>query len=226
MKRICIFLLAAIMVGGLAWSAQAVTTVLDPSNGEMHLNQIVANSAFGSVTGYATSQAFANAFLIVQTLPAFMSVEVTAYARFADFTQDPGMYNAGNKNTGFFFSSLSPPVSLGKGIFTSPDVKFVSGATPIGFKDNINAGQYTLFSEVALNQGSLANGLIFKISDTHYIVAFEDGAGAGKLGDKDYNDLVLNVVTSPVPIPGSVLLLGSGLLGLVGLGWRKRAKRN
>jgi hypothetical protein len=37
------------------------------------------------------------------------------------------------------------------------------------------------------------------------------------------NDLLMgNIVGSPVPIPGSVLLLGTGLLGLVGLKWRRR----
>jgi hypothetical protein len=30
------------------------------------------------------------------------------------------------------------------------------------------------------------------------------------------------VKVSTVPIPPTVLLLGSGLLGLVGLGWRRR----
>lgn len=33
-----------------------------------------------------------------------------------------------------------------------------------------------------------------------------------------------SVNANPVPIPGSVLLLGSGLIGLVTLGWRKRRK--
>ena len=32
------------------------------------------------------------------------------------------------------------------------------------------------------------------------------------------------IMTSPVPLPPSMLLLGSGLLGLVGLGWRRSRK--
>jgi hypothetical protein len=31
-----------------------------------------------------------------------------------------------------------------------------------------------------------------------------------------------NVTVDPVPVPPSALLMGSGLLGLVGLGWRRR----
>ena len=44
------------------------------------------------------------------------------------------------------------------------------------------------------------------------------------LGDEDYNDLIFLVDARPVPEPATVLLLGSGILGLAGLG-RKRAKR-
>jgi len=40
--------------------------------------------------------------------------------------------------------------------------------------------------------------------------------------DRDYNDMVVRVTNLNVPIPGSLLLLGTGLLGLAGLGWRRR----
>ncbi len=52
------------------------------------------------------------------------------------------------------------------------------------------------------------------------IVAFEDGGSSQPLGDMDYNDLVLNMTFTQVPLPPSMVLMGSGLLGLVA--WRRR----
>lgn len=42
----------------------------------------------------------------------------------------------------------------------------------------------------------------------------------GTEGLGDYNDMIFKIST--VPLPASVLLLGSGILGLLGLGWRRR----
>ena len=222
MKRILVFLMAAIMVGGLALSAQAVT-VLDPDNSEMHLYQIVQNSAFGSLTGYASSQAFAAAFPVLESLPGSSGgyYVTAAYATFASFTQDPGIYLTGSPGT---MVKIGSPFPVGPDGIFSIGPKQLQPTGDFGFFDQTNYGG-TKYTQLALNSDNPAqsNGLIFKISDDHFIVAFEDGGWDQPLGDGDYNDLVLNVTTaSPAPIPGTVLLLGTGLLGLVGLGWRKR----
>jgi hypothetical protein len=53
-----------------------------------------------------------------------------------------------------------------------------------------------------------------------YVIAWEDLNGGG---DRDFNDLVVEVSVAPVPIPAAILLLGSGLVGLAGI--RKKFKR-
>jgi len=214
--------LALLLTGAI--NAQAVPTIDDPANGETHLYQIFADPLFNGGS-FASSQAVANTLPILETLPAgLQNVKVTAYAKFAGFTQNPGDYPAGNSGSLQYWSppgfTNAFPTTV-DGIFAINDwPNGIFSTTQFGFFDDTTAsGGDIKFTELALNSGALSqsNGLIFQISANHWIVAFEDGAGANSLGDKDYNDLVLNFTANVVPVPPSALMLGSGLLGMVAL---------
>jgi len=84
----------------------------------------------------------------------------------------------------------------------------------------------TYYSHTSLNTDGFDHFLVFDTSDhaagslfgSDVVLAIEDLWGGG---DKDYNDMVVGVNdVAPVPEPGTLLLLGSGLAGLGA--WRRR----
>jgi hypothetical protein len=188
--------------------------------------QIFADLLFNG-GDFSSSQAIANNVPIVETLPAgLQKLTVSAYATFAGFTQNPGFYPAGNTSILEYMSPLFTAAfpATTDGIFAITDWPANAfSVAQFGFFDDTTASSGDIkYTQLALNSGGFtqSNGLIFQISGNHWIVAFEDGAGARSLGDMDYNDLVLNVTA--VPVPPSALLMGSGLLGLGLVGWRRR----
>lgn len=87
-------------------------------------------------------------------------------------------------------------------------------------------GSSTYYGDDTLNPNSNPQMLVFDGKNNWangYWFAFEDVAYAS--ADKDFNDMVFyGQSINPVPEPGTMMLLGSGLVGLAGWGRRKIRK--
>ncbi len=244
MKKFVVIMVLGLglLLMGLTLSASAVTISApwNPaiSTDELNLYEVFNNSNFANSSySLATfNAAIGTTIPILSTLPTqdanftYAYTISAVYASYAGFTQTPGWYLAGTPGTATAFGFTA----TADGIITLPGGSIAIHPTgEFGFYDHfVGEVTGTKYTEKALNnkytlttlQYTQSNGFIFDLGNGSYIVAFEDGATSQPYGDNDYNDLVfkVTVVATPVPIPPSALLQGSRLLGLVGLGWRRR----
>ena len=148
----------------------------------------------------------------------------TTVAKFASFAQDfgyiPDLDNDGFSNDSFVPLFTVPGGTNGIGL-GGPSGTLNSGN--VGFLWALKPSGAPLWTSLpSQNSDGLDHMVTWKITDGpavgNWVIAWEDLTGGG---DRDFNDIVLEVSLQPIPIPAAVWLFGSGLLGLIGIARRK-----
>jgi len=129
---------------------------------------------------------------------------------------------AGNKDTNTFGYYTESPTATHQ-LFNGPAgsgavASFVlTPAQNFGFFIGAKTGNF--YTQQSLNYDGAIHAAIFQVDNlAEYIVAFEDVSN----GDNDFQDMVVNV--SVVPEPGTMMLLGIGMLGMAVYGKRRMNK--
>jgi len=214
--------MAAIMTMGLALSAHAFQTI-NISTATQNIPPVMTEPSLWTVInqwfpGLVNQTLLQNA-AVLETLPA------------GDYILLKSSHNAGANANIYFPPGWTLLVQLYGNFVAYGNVthnKSFSQSAAFYFDEWAGGYEQKTQNQYSPNQST---GFIFDLTQFNptltgqYIVAFEDGSGGGgqPYGDGDYQDNVLWVsVNNPVPVPPGVLLLGSGLLGLVG--WRRFRK--
>jgi hypothetical protein len=149
-----------------------------------------------------------------------------AEAKFASWPQTFGYIDSA-----LVFHALMGPVTGSNYLYGSPSASFsaILGTFQLADQAKKNATTtYTWGSLPSYNTDGLDHMRTYRITGNaskpanvigDYVIGWEDTLGGG---DKDYQDFVVQIHgLAPVPEPTSMLLLGMGILGLLGIKRRK-----
>lgn len=216
MKKLLVLLFASTLILTLSFSRDAHSSLIMDTNNpcaELDLYEIF-NDLFG--VNYASSDALwedlgeENAAAWYQTSEL---VTIMATIRYAGYDQELGFQDAEGYHT--LLSDIPWGIEYTDVTFTT-----VSQFSWVEVLSGSGSGVGPWYSSTDENIDEMVHFLAFYVGDFFentdhaWLIAFEDLHG---LGDSDFNDLVVLLVgASPVPLPSTLLLLLSGVIGFAG----------